>query len=152
QDDPCKMKDDCGNEYDCWDHQPAAIAITTTTYEPQSGRIIDADVELNAPNFTFTTVDSPPCVKPNFAQTCVATDVQNTLTHEIAHMLGLAHPTSPGSTMNPTAPPGETSKRVVDPGTAGFPCAVYPKGGVSKDCIIIAAKDPEPLGPAKTGC
>jgi hypothetical protein len=144
--------DDCGNKNDCWQHSSTAIAITTTTYDPQSGRILDADVEFNVPSFIFTTVDSPPCVKPNYNQSCVATDVQNTLTHEAGHMLGLAHTLYPGSTMNPTAPPGETSKRVLDPGTANFTCAAYPKGQPSKDCVIIAETTPETLGPVKTGC
>src|SRR5262249_38090425 len=125
--------DDCGNKYDCWQHNAMAIAITTTTYDPLSGRILDADIEFNHPNFMCTTVDAPPCVNRMFAPTCVATDVQNTVTHEIGHMLGLAHTLFAGSTMNPTAPPGETSKRVLDDGTKNFPCAVYPKGHPSKD-------------------
>jgi hypothetical protein len=152
--DPCRMSDDCGSVYDCWDHQAAAIAITTTTYDPQSGRILDADVELNTPAFVFTTVDPPTpiCVQPNLNQSCIATDVQNTLTHEIGHMLGLAHTSYPGSTMNATAMIGETSKRTLDTGTASFPCDAYKAGAVAQDCVIISTHDPEPLGPLKTGC
>jgi hypothetical protein len=153
--DPCwdPASDDCGNKYDCWQHNTSAIAITTTTYDPQSGRILDADIEFNQPSFVFTTVDPPPiCVKPNYNQSCVATDVQNTTTHEAGHMLGLAHTLYPGSTMNPTAPPGETSKRILDDGTKSFPCDAYPKGKPSEDCVIIAEHEPVVLGPPKTGC
>ena len=32
------------------------IALTTTTHIPQDGRIIDADIELNATNFEFTNL------------------------------------------------------------------------------------------------
>ncbi|MBK7858508.1 MAG: matrixin [Archangiaceae bacterium] len=128
--------DDCGNKFDCWEHQAAAIALTTTTYDPHSGRILDADIELNVPGFIFTTVDAPVCLNRNFSQSCVAWDVQNTVTHEVGHMMGLDHTLYVGSTMNPTAPPGETSKRLLDVGTRSFVCDAYPKGGVSKDCVI----------------
>jgi hypothetical protein len=150
--DACWNDDDCGNKYDCWQHNTSAIAITTTTYDPQSGRILDADIEYNSPSFVFTTVDTPICVNHVYNQGCVATDVQNTTTHEAGHMLGLAHTLYPGSTMNPTAPPGETSKRILDPGTLSFPCAAYPKGKPSEDCVIIAEHEPVALGPPKTGC
>ncbi len=141
---------DCGNQYDCWEHAAQAIAITTTTYDPQSGRILDADVEFNTASFIFSTVDSPQCVGSNYSPECVSTDVQNTTTHELGHMMGLDHTLYPGSTMNPTAPPGELSKRIIDPGTASFPCAAYPAGGVSKDCVIIPVNDD--LGKPNTGC
>jgi hypothetical protein len=142
--------DDCGNKYDCWEHESLAIALTTTTYDPQSGRILDADVELNSPSFIFSTVDAPVCVKPNYSTSCVAWDVENTVTHEIGHMMGLDHTLYPGSTMNPTAPPGELSKRVLDTGTRSFVCDAYPKGGVSKDCVIPPATGI--LGNVSTGC
>lgn len=135
--DACWGRQDCGNQYDCWQHQADAIAITTTTYDPRSGQILDADIELNVPSFIFSTVNAPPCVRPNYSTSCIAWDLQNTVTHEIGHMLGLDHTGNPGSTMNPTAPPGEITKRTLDVGTASFPCAVYPKGGVSQDCVIV---------------
>ena len=44
--DPCKGEaDNCGSQYDCWQHQEAAIAITTTSYNPETGRILDSDIE-----------------------------------------------------------------------------------------------------------
>lgn len=148
--------DGCGNKWDCWEHQSAAIALTTTTYEPQSGRILDSDVEFNsAPTstslgFLFTTVDSPTCTAGNYSTNCVAWDIENTLTHEIGHMMGLEHTSNPGSTMNPTAPPGELSKRELDPGTASFVCTVYAKGETTHDCVIkpVSSK----LGSVVTGC
>ncbi|MFT3708713.1 MAG: matrixin family metalloprotease [Archangium sp.] len=141
--------DNCGNQYDCWQHSDAAIAITTTSYNPTTGRILDSDVEYNNPNFLFTTVDFPPCVSPNFNQSCVATDIENTTTHELGHLLGLAHSPETGSTMYLRANPGETSKRTLDANTAKFVCDVYPKGGATKTCFISPV-DPV-LGKA-TGC
>jgi uncharacterized protein (TIGR03382 family) len=135
--DACHGKaDNCGNNYDCWQHQSQAIAITTTSYNPDTGRIIDSDIEYNAPSFLFTTIDSPPCPSGNYSLNCVTTDIQNTTTHELGHLLGLAHISNAASTMNPNATAGEISKRVLDPGTADFVCKAYPKGQPSKTCLI----------------
>jgi hypothetical protein len=149
--DPCKDpdKDNCGNAYDCWQHQEAAIAITTTSYSPSTGRILDSDIEFNTPSFIFTTVDSPPCPSGAYSQACVVTDVQNTTTHELGHLLGLSHTGETGSTMNPRAVPGELSKRALDANTAKFVCDVYPKGAATKTCFITRV-DPT-LGKA-AGC
>ncbi len=148
--DACVNDSSCGNKYDCWDHGAGALAITTTSFLPDSGKIVDADVELNTPNFTFTTVDSPPCVRPVFNQNCVASDVQNTVTHEIGHMLGLAHDPNPASTMYASADPGELKKRVLDTGTAQFPCDVYPPGSPSKQCGVRPVD--QTLGSTPKGC
>ncbi len=147
--DACFKDDSCGNAHDCWQFAAAAIAITTTSYSPSSGRILDSDIELNAPSFIFTTVDAPVCVSPVFTTSCVATDVQNTTTHELGHLLGLGHYPSATSTMSPRADPGEMSKRVLDPGSKQFICDVYPQGQASKTCFTpVLTND---LGPA-AGC
>lgn len=143
--DPCKSSGSCNNQYDCWDDftidRNNTIALTTTTYESCTGRILDADLEFNAATFKFTTVDSPPCPRlaPNY--NCVATDVQNTATHEFGHSLGLDHTnwrdpsTGQSSTMSPSANVGDLDKRVVDNGSRQFICMVYPKGGASRGCL-----------------
>jgi hypothetical protein len=149
--DACWEDDDCGSVYDCWQFATAAIAMTTTSYDPATARILDADIELNAKSFIFTTVDEPICVAPVYSQSCVATDVQNTATHEIGHLLGLGHiATVAGSTMAARADPGETSKRVLDPGTRQFVCDVYPQGQPAKTCTIVQV-DPV-LTPVARGC
>ncbi|MBL8913151.1 MAG: matrixin, partial [Archangium sp.] len=83
--DACRLpeNDNCGNNYDCWQHQEGAIAITTTSYSPTTGRILDSDIEFNTPSFVFTTVDLPPCLSGQANQSCVAADIQNTTTHEL---------------------------------------------------------------------
>ena len=53
--DACWAAGTCGNNYDCWDHSVTAIAITSTSYTPSSGRDLDSDIELNSPSFLFTT-------------------------------------------------------------------------------------------------
>jgi hypothetical protein len=124
--------------------------MTTTSYDPQTARILDADIELNARSFIFTTVDAPVCVAPNYSQSCVATDVQNAVTHEVGHLLGLGHTTTAGSTMAARADPGEITKRTLDPGTRQFVCDVYAKGKPAKSCEIV--KVDLALGSRATGC
>ncbi len=139
--DPCHSNNNCGNTYDCWEHSANTIALTTTTYDKNTGRILDADVELNAAQFKFTTVDSPSCPQFQTSYNCVAADVQNTATHEFGHSIGLDHTTyvdpqdGKPSTMSPTAPTGDLTKRRVDSGSHQFVCDVYPKGQSAQDCI-----------------
>jgi hypothetical protein len=149
--DPCWSDGSCGNKYDCWQFSEGAIAITTTSFSPRNAEIFDSDIELNTPSYIFTTVDSPPCVRGAEAVTCIATDVQNTMTHEIGHLLGLAHISDANSTMNPRAVTGELTKRTLDPGSKKFVCDVYPRGQPSKLCFLPRASI-EQAQAAKTGC
>ncbi|MFY0569180.1 myxosortase-dependent metalloprotease, MXAN_2677/MXAN_2678 family [Archangium lansingense] len=139
----CWDEDTCGNDFDCWDGDPQTIALTLTTYDEKSGIIYDSDIQLNASGFVFTTVDSPtypvcPRPTPTNPVNCVATDVQNTMTHEIGHLIGLDHTRAAGSVMNPSAPQGEVSKRTIDQGSADFVCVSYPKGQASQSCVTPA--------------
>jgi hypothetical protein len=147
--DACFKDETCANAYDCWEDNDGTIAITLTTYDERSGIIYDSDISFNAARFDFTTVDSPPC-GGIITQNCVATDVQNTATHEIGHFVGLDHTRAAGSTMNPSAPPGETSKRSIDPGSRDFVCTTYPKGSASQACIHPVAD--AALGSKGSGC
>jgi hypothetical protein len=147
--DPCWANDDCGNVHDCWQFSATALAMTTTTYSSATGRIFDGDIEFNAGSYVLTAVSAPPCVAPNYNSGCVAMDIQNTATHEIGHLLGLAHYPSTASTMNASADPGELSKRILDPGTRQFVCDVYPAGRPSLSCVTPAASGT--LGPV-AGC
>ncbi|HEX8818528.1 MAG TPA: myxosortase-dependent metalloprotease, MXAN_2677/MXAN_2678 family [Archangium sp.] len=157
-DDECWDDDVCGNVYDCWDGDDRTIALTLTTYDEKSGIIYDSDIQLNSAGFAFTTVDKPACTQPITinTNTCVATDVQNTMTHEIGHLIGLDHTLAAGSTMYPRAPPGEISKRTVDDGSRNFVCMTYPRGQPSQSCVtpsVVSTRgSPAALGPLATGC
>ncbi len=134
ENDPCFDTDTCIKQYKCWDHGQFTLALTTTTYSVRTGAIYDADIELNGADWLFTTISSPPCVEGMEAPNCVATDVQNTMTHEIGHALGFDHVDVEGSTMEPTAPTGQITKRIVDHGTKDGFCTTYPRGGPPTPC------------------
>lgn len=73
-------------------HDPAAIGLTTVMYVNTpgiigDGTILDADIELNNVNYTFTTDPANATPRPG---TQLA-DLENTLTHELGHVQGLAH-------------------------------------------------------------
>jgi hypothetical protein len=74
------------------DHDPAAAGLTTIYFvdDPQSardGKILDADIELNGEFFDFTAEAGGVQGK---------TDIENTVVHELGHVLGLDHPCDDG--------------------------------------------------------
>jgi uncharacterized protein (TIGR03382 family) len=138
----------CGNVHDCWDHDTSIVALTTTSYIVSNGELVDADVEVNAASATPTIVDSPVCSPGAISTNCVANDVQNAMTHELGHLLGLAHSPDPASTMYASEPLGELSKRVLDSGSKQFVCDVYPSGQASKDCTASSPTTPT----SSSGC
>ena len=152
--DPCRSQGGCSNEYDCWDRGGAVIATTVTTFSASTGQIFDADIEINdAPaddgsKFTFTTVDALPCPAGGPIVNCVSIDVQNTVTHEAGHTLGLAHSTVATATMAASAPAGETSKRILHPDDLAGICAIYPLGAQTATSV----GDPIRFEPAGSGC
>ncbi|HZH02995.1 MAG TPA: myxosortase-dependent metalloprotease, MXAN_2677/MXAN_2678 family, partial [Myxococcaceae bacterium] len=149
EEDPCWSEPaTCQNRYDCWSADPLAIAVTVTTYDMVSGQILDGDIELNAAHFFFTAVDGPRCNTGEARSDCVATDVENTVTHEIGHFIGLDHTRHTDSTMASRAVEGETSKRTLDPGTQQAVCDLYPQGRPTLECEGQGGTPPPP----STGC
>lgn len=70
-------------------HPESAAGLTTVVYvddatSPRDGAIVDADIELNGVNFALA-VDGQ-----TTSTECIA-EVQNTLTHELGHLLGFEH-------------------------------------------------------------
>ena len=88
----CRPAEDPTQEANCYD--PSAAALTTVTYinkpmDPtDDGRIIDADIEMNAVNNYFYDATTNP--NPQTGSRRPA-DLWNTLTHELGHLQGLEH-------------------------------------------------------------
>jgi hypothetical protein len=91
-----------------WPYDENAIAITILTIDPATNDILDADIVLNTASHTFAAL--PADSQPGG----LYDDLQNTLTHELGHAMGLAHNTEDATVvMYPGAPKGQVSKRVL---------------------------------------
>jgi hypothetical protein len=142
-------------------YQPEALAITSVFVNKVSGQILDGDIEVNSKNFVWTDLDLDP--KGTGKQ-----DLQNALTHEMGHLIGLDHtcfpPGTPGTpplddmgnpvpscdtaptavqetTMFASAIPGDTAKRTLAPDDIRAVCDIYP---VASDPMICPTKDSPP--------
>jgi hypothetical protein len=102
------------------DNTTDTIALTTVTYDTDTGGIYDADIEVNTANFTFSTDGVG-----------TATDLQSVLTHESGHFLGLAHSTDAEATMFAFYN-GGTSLRTLSDDDVSAICDVYPPGRKSE--------------------
>jgi len=70
------------------------FAITITTFDTTTGEITDADMELNDRDFTWDTLGPT-----GSAGTPGRAIIENVVTHEIGHVVGLDHPTNSQSTL-----------------------------------------------------
>ncbi len=131
---------------DYWEGAYEQVALTITQYDPETGVIYDADLLLNAVNFNFGTSESYPlkgtadyssqCDKQLFGKLGTY-DLQNTVTHELGHVIGFDHSGDldlsgdPSKALNATmyfsAQPCETNKRVLTFHDLSGLHKVYPK-------------------------
>lgn len=130
------------------EYEPNQLALTSVFVRTKSGEIAEADIEINAfshPKWELTDDRSKLLADG-------AIDLQNTLTHELGHVFGLAHscwdpatgpqpldrgvpvpecgehPELVEAAMAPTAPPGDLGKRALHDDDRSAVCAVYPFG------------------------
>ncbi len=92
-----------------WPYSEDALAVTLVTLNARTNELLDADVAFNADEHRFK-------VLPDAArhEGSGFDDVQNTVTHELGHVLGLMHSNKTDDlVMYPSAPPGEILKRVL---------------------------------------
>lgn len=86
-------------------------------HNPDTGEIYDADMLLNETLGTPAICDDE-CPEGGF-------DLQNVITHEAGHFLGLGHSDVSEATMSPQATIGETFKRDLASDDIEGLCAVY---------------------------
>jgi Matrixin len=101
------------------DLPPDAFAVTLVWNLVKTGEIVDADMLVN-PTLGQLTICGDTCPRSP-----VVVDVQNVITHEAGHFLGLAHSAEFDATMSSTAPVGETKKRTLEPDDAEGLCSIY---------------------------
>lgn len=137
-----------------WPYEKGIIGLTTNAYDAQTGQLFDSDIELNDEHFSFVLADQGCTPRSG------VTDLQNTLTHEAGHMLGLDHPPNRAefaeATMFASAPPCETEKRSLARDDIEGLCRIYPAGKADDQCFppdaptfIVVSSDPD-LGGCST--
>lgn len=104
-----------------WPHSPLAYALTTVQFDPKSGKIYDADSEINGDNFTIT----------NSAPEDGA-DLLSIVTHETGHFLGLDHSNVQDATMFLSYTDGKPGLRDLDPDDMAGICSIYPADRVAE--------------------
>ncbi len=128
--DPCWAARTCGSRYGCWQiypkHTASTIASAVTYFHTRTGEIVDADIEINGGYFGFATDGRAD-----------AMDVQNVVTHEVGHVLGLDHSVA-GTTMFESAFEGELAKRELSDDDVQGVCHIYPAGlGTNKSKLSV---------------
>ena len=119
---------DQGNQHviifhdDVWPHDDASntLGLTTITFNPDTGEIYDADMEINSTVPLTVAGPLPP----------TGNDFMSIITHESGHFLGMAHSNDNLATMYAHYQPGTTYMRnLIADDTTGI-CTIYPPAGV----------------------
>jgi hypothetical protein len=126
--DEVQYNSDQGNQHvilfhdDAWPYDDSSntLGLTTVTYDPDTGEIYDADMEINA---TVPLSTSDPIDAQGY-------DFASIITHECGHFLGMAHSGADRATMFAHYTQGTTYMRqLTDDDVAGI-CSIYLPGGV----------------------
>lgn len=146
---------------DTWPHNDAnnTLALTTVVFNPETGEIYDADMEINSAQQKMTLGDHVPADGYDFA---------SIVTHETGHFLGMAHSGDPHATMFAHYLPGSTTLRNLTADDVSGICTIYPPdrtrvvGGAVADGGKVPEEscDPTPrhgfgtqcASPQKKGC
>lgn len=94
------------------------VAVTPVFFM-SNGNIVDADILFNGSGFTFTTSGAGG-----------AFDVQDVVTHELGHLVGLDHSGIGGATMYPYVSPGVVVQRSLAIDDANGIRTIYPSGAL----------------------
>ncbi len=134
-------------------YAPNAFALTTTWFRLSDGQILDADMVLNEQHWIIYDCGDAPCPAPSedlceggCPSAAVAggvVDLENTVTHEVGHFLGLAHSDADEmATMWACAEANEVFKRDLSADDIEGLCAVYPPGcGCSAAGVPISQRN-----------
>jgi hypothetical protein len=132
------------NVANCWPHgDGTTIALTTTSFDPVTGRIFDADVEVYA-------TDGVHGKNLSCTDALTGVDIQSVVTHEAGHMLGLDHVCTlefgPAYNVCPPGSPimepqvGSASNRALAQDDVNGVCTIYPAGKATVTCPAVESK------------
>lgn len=118
---------------DNWPHNDSnnTLALTTVTFNPDTGEIYDADMEINTAGTRMSLSDTVPDQGYDFA---------SVITHEAGHFLGLAHSGDSRSTMYSRYNPGSTLMRNLATDDVQGICEVYRPDGTRAVATTVDAK------------
>lgn len=121
-----------------WPHAGSAgtLALTTVTYDLDTGEIYDADMEINSADMIIT-----------ISEVNVEYDLLSIITHEAGHAFGLAHTPDESATMYLDYMTGDISLRSLEKDDIDAICVAYPPSGGSLDSC-----DPTPRNGFKSTC
>ena len=141
---------------------PQAFAVTLAWHVATTGEIVDVDMEINEGRGQWRICDAAGCIDQDGSRCDIVAgcrhfmsstgsgpvDLQDVVTHELGHYLGMGHTTRdhPDATMFASATFGELQKRdLANDDIAGL-CAAYPPGALATTC------DPTPSGGLALDC
>jgi hypothetical protein len=145
-------------------YDSTALALTTVSANPHTGEIKDVDMEVNAFQHAWGDLVVHPELGPPAMPASTIQDVQNALTHEFGHLIGLDHTCHPpgsslvpndengnpipdcnvadanvrATTMFPSATPGDVSKRDLAPDDQQGLCDLYNTANDPHVCAMLS--------------
>jgi hypothetical protein len=135
-----------------WPYNDAnnTLGLTTITYNPDTGELDDADMEINS-TVPLTVSGAVPADGYDF---------ESIITHETGHFFGMAHSTEETATMFAHYTPGSTQLRVLKVDDMSGICSIYPPDGTrnvstsvdGSGSISAGACNPEPNGGWQSAC
>jgi hypothetical protein len=127
------------------------LALTTVTYDPNTGEIYDADMEINTYQYPISA--DPVVAKGGY-------DFLAIVTHETGHFLGMAHSTDTHATMYAHYTPGSEAMRLLTEDDIAGICTIYSPDGTRNVAPAASPSgslhetecDPTPMGGFTTQC
>jgi hypothetical protein len=121
----------------------ATLALTTITFNFETGEIFDSDIEVNSYRTPLTTGDVG-----------IEFDLQSILTHETGHFLGLSHTHVSDATMYLEYSEGHSTLRDLHEDDVSGICETYPpdREADSKSCEPRHGYSPDCKPPPDDGC
>ena len=126
-----------------WPHAGGSdtLSLATLTFNVETGQIYDADMEIRE-DLPWSLAGQP---------SAGSYDLQAALTHEVGHVLGLAHAQHPDAVMAPSYSAASITQRTLSDDDQQGICAVYPDRQTRATSAGVTASTPCDLSPGSAG-